>query len=146
MTRERLPNRRSAERFEFTAGNVRYTAQIGSYPDGRIGEVFLNAGKIGTELDVIARDSAIAVSFALQHGATAEDPIGLHAETGRRSAEGPLGALFDLLPRPKSGRGMIGAHVLTKALGGRWCGSYGLARCPTHDDRETIAQDARRRQ
>ena len=31
---------------------------------------------------------------------------------------------------------MIGAQALTKALGGRWCGSYGLVRCPTHDDRE----------
>jgi putative DNA primase/helicase len=31
---------------------------------------------------------------------------------------------------------MSAARGLTKALGGRWCGSYGLARCPTHDDRE----------
>ena len=27
------------------------------------------------------------------------------------------------------------AHALTKALGGRWCGHYGIARCPAHDDR-----------
>jgi hypothetical protein len=104
MTRERLPNRRSAERFEFTAGNVRYTAQIGSYPDGRIGEVFLNAGKIGTELDVIARDSAIAVSFALQHGATAEEITPAFTRRPDGSAEGPLGALFDLLATQKMGR------------------------------------------
>jgi putative DNA primase/helicase len=28
------------------------------------------------------------------------------------------------------------AAIITKALGGRWCGTYGLARCPAHDDRE----------
>ena len=30
----------------------------------------------------------------------------------------------------------LSARDITKALGGRWCGSYGLARCPAHDDRE----------
>ncbi len=28
------------------------------------------------------------------------------------------------------------AEELTKALAGRWHGSYGTARCPAHDDRE----------
>jgi len=28
------------------------------------------------------------------------------------------------------------AREITEALGGRWCGSYGHARCPTHDDHE----------
>jgi putative DNA primase/helicase len=27
------------------------------------------------------------------------------------------------------------AAELTRALGGRWCGSYGIARCPAHEDR-----------
>ena len=26
------------------------------------------------------------------------------------------------------------ARDIVAALGGRWCGSYGVARCPTHDD------------
>src|SRR3546814_2018207 len=29
----------------------------------------------------------------------------------------------------------MSARGITKALNGRWCGSYGLARCPAHDDR-----------
>ena len=40
-----------------------------------------------------------------------------------------------------------GAASITKALGGTWCGSYGLARCPAHDDREPslkIRDDARK--
>jgi hypothetical protein len=31
---------------------------------------------------------------------------------------------------------MRDARAITKALGGMWAGSYGLARCPTHDDRK----------
>jgi putative DNA primase/helicase len=31
---------------------------------------------------------------------------------------------------------MTGARSLTVTLGGRWCGSYGVARCPAHADRE----------
>ena len=27
------------------------------------------------------------------------------------------------------------ARTITTALGGRWCGSYGMARCPCHEDR-----------
>ena len=30
---------------------------------------------------------------------------------------------------------MMDARSLTKELGGRWCGRYGIARCPAHDDR-----------
>ncbi len=29
---------------------------------------------------------------------------------------------------------MTGAAEITKALGGRWHGSFGTARCPAHDD------------
>jgi hypothetical protein len=31
---------------------------------------------------------------------------------------------------------MMDARAITKTLGGRWCGRYGLARCPSHDDRQ----------
>lgn len=30
---------------------------------------------------------------------------------------------------------MIGAREITAALGGRWIGAKGMARCPVHDDR-----------
>ena len=29
----------------------------------------------------------------------------------------------------------MGAKEIVAALGGRWCGNYGLSPCPTHDDR-----------
>jgi putative DNA primase/helicase len=31
---------------------------------------------------------------------------------------------------------MTDARTVTKALGGRWCGSYGICKCPVHDDRD----------
>jgi putative DNA primase/helicase len=31
---------------------------------------------------------------------------------------------------------MTDARALVKALGGRWCGGYGIAKCPAHADRE----------
>lgn len=42
---------------------------------------------------------------------------------------------------------MTDAREITLALGGRWCGSYGLCRCPCHDDRSPslkIKDDARK--
>ena len=95
MNRDRLPDRRLAERFEFKVGNISYTAQLGYYLDGRLGEVFLNAGKIGAESDVVARDSAIAVSFALQHGCAAETIRAAFMRDESGKSEGPLGVLFD---------------------------------------------------
>jgi hypothetical protein len=31
---------------------------------------------------------------------------------------------------------MMSARAIVKSLGGMWCGRYGLARCPVHDDRK----------
>ena len=102
--REPLPNRRRSETFEFDHRNpdgsiFTYTATVGFYADGRIGEVFLGAAKSGTSLDIAAKDSAIALSLALQHGC----PLETIAPTFLRSAEGhpegPLGSLVDILDR-----------------------------------------------
>jgi hypothetical protein len=40
--RERLSNRRVHAIFDFEAMGLRFTAGVGRYPDGRIGEIFLN--------------------------------------------------------------------------------------------------------
>jgi hypothetical protein len=101
--RERLPARRRCETFDFDvpagAATLRYTASIGRYPDGRVGEVFLTNHKAGSGADVNARDAAIAASFALQHGADIEDiRKALCRETDGR-ASGPLGAALDLISK-----------------------------------------------
>jgi hypothetical protein len=40
--RERLPNRRIGETFEFEVAGLRYTATVGRFSDGRLGETFLS--------------------------------------------------------------------------------------------------------
>jgi hypothetical protein len=67
--RERLPNRRASESFSFEREGLRFTATVSLFADGRIGELFLNNHKSGNQLDTNARDAAIILSFAVQHGA-----------------------------------------------------------------------------
>src|SRR5207244_5839476 len=99
--RERLPTRRRSETFNFElpVGTtvLHYTAAVGFYPEGRVGEVFLNNHKSNSTADTNARDAAIALSFALQHGADLEDiRNALCRETDGR-ASGPLGAALALI-------------------------------------------------
>lgn len=76
--RARLPNKHPSYNFTFAFAGEKYDVTFGFYPDGRIGETFVNrirdktAAKLGEQLDGICRDSAILLSFALQHGAHLE--------------------------------------------------------------------------
>jgi hypothetical protein len=45
MTRHRLANRRGSETFYFECAGLRYTATISRFPDGRLGEIFIDNGK-----------------------------------------------------------------------------------------------------
>ncbi len=95
--RERLPNRRQTETFEIRAGYQVYTASIGFYPDGRIGEVFLAGAKVGTDTDVAVKDAAILLSMGIQHGC----PLAAFREAMQRNShgkpEGLMGVLLDAL-------------------------------------------------
>lgn len=93
--RERLPNRRLGETFEVEVAGLRYTATVGWFPDGRIGEIFLNNHKSNSAADTNARDSAIVCSIALQHGCDVETIPLCRDSHGR--ASGPLGAALDPL-------------------------------------------------
>src|SRR3981189_991566 len=67
--RERLPNRRRCESFEFRHAGLDFTLAAGFYPDGRIAEIFLSSHKPGSPIEAIARDAAVTASIALQFGA-----------------------------------------------------------------------------
>jgi hypothetical protein len=67
MTRERLPNRRTSEFFDFTSMGMRLTASVSRYPDGRISELFLDNHKAGSAIGTLVCDLAIVFSFAVQH-------------------------------------------------------------------------------
>jgi hypothetical protein len=95
--RERLPNRRRNESFEFFHGGLGFTASIGFFPDGRTAEIFLSSNKPGSPIEAIARDAAVTVSIALQFGADLET---IRVALTRDHDGGPatlLGAALDVL-------------------------------------------------
>jgi len=93
MTREPLPLRRGAVTVSLIIGGQDYAVTAGFYPDGRMGEVFIAAPKVGSEMEAILRDGAILLSYALQHGAPLADMQ--HAMT--REASGELSSVLGRL-------------------------------------------------
>jgi|SRR6516164_1672006 ribonucleoside-diphosphate reductase alpha chain len=94
-SRARLPNRRAASTFNFEVGGLRYTATVGRFHDGRIGELFLQNHKSDNSADTNARDAAIAFPFAIQDGA---DPEAIRKALSRDSngnASGPLDGITE---------------------------------------------------
>jgi ribonucleoside-diphosphate reductase alpha chain len=71
VTRERLPDRRNADVFDFVHQNRRWTATIGRFPDGRVAELFLDAERVDP-VSELAQDTAIVASIALQSGCPLE--------------------------------------------------------------------------
>ena len=99
MTRTRLPNRRASTNIDFEVGGQRYTCTYSKFADGRVAEVFLNNHRSNSGADVMARDSAIAVSFALQLGGDLETIRVAMCRDSQGAASGPLGAALDLITR-----------------------------------------------
>jgi hypothetical protein len=95
--REILPARRACETFELRHGNQQFNVTIGRYPDGRPAEVFINGPKVGSELEVVARDAAVLISIALQ----SRVPLGIMRHAITREANGDastiIGQVIDLL-------------------------------------------------
>ena len=46
--------------------------QIGFYADGTPGEVFIDSGKTGGDVEAVARDAAVTLRLGLQHGVPIE--------------------------------------------------------------------------
>jgi hypothetical protein len=95
--RNRLPDRRSCETQTFTHGGADFTMTAGRYADGRLGEIFINAGHVNSALDALASDAAIAISFALQHGADLAAIRSAMKRDARGAPSSPIGAALDLL-------------------------------------------------
>jgi hypothetical protein len=99
--RERLPNRRASELFDFVSMNMLFTASVSLYEDGRLGELFLDNHKAGSAIGTLVRDSAIALSFALQHGADLQAIRIALCRDSQGRALGPLGVALDHFQRLK---------------------------------------------
>jgi hypothetical protein len=96
--RERLLNRRAHELIDFEHDGRRYTAGIGRFEDGRVGEIFMNvSGRAGGMVEVLARDTAVAASLCLQFGCDVETLRRALMRDSQGRASGPVGVLLDLL-------------------------------------------------
>jgi hypothetical protein len=93
--RNRLPNRRPAETIAFERDGSQYCLTVGYFPDGRVGEVFLNADRADSLLDVLASDAAILTSLALQHGCSLQEISHALKRDIRGIAASPIGAALD---------------------------------------------------
>src|SRR5512132_238364 len=71
MTRRILPQRRRAETFTVAHWNQPFVVTVGFFDDGTPGEVFVDS-KTGGDVEAIARDAAVLLSLALQHGVLVE--------------------------------------------------------------------------
>ena len=102
-----LPRRRAAETFNLRFWNQPFTVTVGFYADGKLGEVFIDGGKTGQDIQSTARDAAVLLSLALQHGVPPETIR--HAVT-RGASEEPasiLGAVVDALPNSFPPKGAV---------------------------------------
>jgi ribonucleoside-diphosphate reductase alpha chain len=95
--RKPLPPRRPAETFDIEVAGLKYTATVGRFPDGRVGEIFLNNHKSNSAADANARDCAIVCSIALQFGADLETIRKALCRDSRGRPSGPLAAALDII-------------------------------------------------
>ena len=93
--RNLLPNRRLAETIAFERDGSQYCLTVGYFPDGSVGEIFLNHDRGDSLLDVLTSDAAILASLALQHGCTLETIIHAIKRDARGVASSPIGAALD---------------------------------------------------
>jgi len=92
-----LPRRRPAETFNLRFWNQSFSVTIGFYPDGTPGEVFIDGGKTGQDIQSTARDAAVVLSLALQHGTPIETIRHAVTRSGSGEAASILGATVDRL-------------------------------------------------
>lgn len=102
--RERQPSRCASEVINYAVKRdgvdaIKYVARVGYYWDGRVSQVFLDAGKSGTDLKISSAETAIAVSLALQYGCPLEVLRKAMPRTNDERPEGAIGTLLDILAK-----------------------------------------------
>jgi hypothetical protein len=102
-TRERPPNRRHAFTFDFEHAGLKYTATVGRFADGRPAEIFVQNHKSNSAVDVNARDGAIVVSLALQHGTPLETIRRALCRDPRGNPSGVMGTVLDIIAETSRG-------------------------------------------
>lgn len=79
--RRRLPNSRRGTTQKVLIGNHKMFLRTGEYPDGTLGEIFIDTNKDGTSFRSLMNAFATAVSVGLQHGVPLERFVDLFTGT-----------------------------------------------------------------
>lgn len=96
MTRQRLPNRRACDTYEFMRGKLAYAVSYGRAPEGGpIQELFINAGKSGTDVESVMCDASTVISVALQHGITPQELAHSITRNPDGTPASPIGQILD---------------------------------------------------
>ena len=99
--RRPLPQRRAVETFDLRFWNQSFAVSVGVYPDGSPGEIFIDGGKSGQDVQSTARDAAVVLSLALQHGTPVDTIRRAVARNGVGGPSSILGAIVDFLSSAK---------------------------------------------
>ena len=93
-----LPVRRAHDTVALEFWSKTWTIGLGrAAPGTHIQEVFVNCGRSGEQLEILARDSAVLLSIALQHGVPLETMRHAITRNPDGSPMGPVGAILDLI-------------------------------------------------
>lgn len=103
MTRQRLNDRRDGELISFTHEHIKYVAQVSRFSNGAVAEIFLDAGKPGDAIDIMAKDMATLASIALQHGVPLADIRAALSQERDGRMRGPFGVLLQKLEASSEG-------------------------------------------
>lgn len=115
--RQRLPDRRASTTFQVEAFGLRFTVTASSFTHGGLGELFIQNHKADSGAGIMASDSAIAASLALQFGCPPEVLRKALSRDARGNASGPLAAALDALSLPPAdGEATPGAPLLPSGL------------------------------
>jgi hypothetical protein len=77
---------------------------VGFYPDGEVGEIFLNADRSDSLLDVLTSDAAILASLALQHGCSLETIVHALKRDTRGEPASPVGLALAIVHSREAGK------------------------------------------
>ena len=87
--REKLPARRKGYTQKATVGGHKVYIRTGEYPDGRIGEIFVDMHKEGAAFRSLMNNFAIAISLGLQYGVPLDEYVDAFTFT-RFEPSGPV--------------------------------------------------------
>ena len=104
LVRETLAMRREAESFtlHFAGQTDPFVVTTARFSDGRLAEVFIDAQKRDQLFDHLARDFAILISIALQHGVPFETMRKALTRDAQGTPQALAGAVLDAIVQGES--------------------------------------------